>query len=146
MARYEPGWYLINMKFVYNHPHIKQRRKSLRNNLTKEEIILWNYLKDSKIIYKFRRQASIGYYIADFYCPKYRYVIELDGEHHLANKQYDAERDNYLGSNGCTVRRFWNGQIHENLDEILQIIRNDLENLTKYHPALSGTPPKLGGD
>ena len=115
--------------------------------MTPEEIILWNYLKNSGIGYKFRRQASIGYYIADFYCPKYRYIVELDGSQHNKNVKYDQERDAFLRSKGCTVQRFWNNQIRNELENVIGRIKNDMDLLhSKYHPALTGTPPNLGGD
>lgn len=105
------------------------RRRNLRNNATPEEIILWNYLKQSKMGFKFKRQASIGYYIADFYCPLFRYIIELDGSQHVGNKEYDLGRSNFLVSKGCTVRRFWNNQIHKELPDVLDIIYSDLQKL-----------------
>jgi very-short-patch-repair endonuclease len=104
--------------------------------MTAEEVILWNHLKNSELGYKFRRQASIGYYIADFYCPRYRYIIELDGSQHIENSEYDQERDNFLRSKGCTVRRFWNNKIHTELQDVVTTIRNDLDNLKN-----STTPP-----
>ena len=105
------------------------RRRDLRNNATPEERILWNYLRQSKTTFKFKRQASIGYYITDFYCPSLRYVIELDGVQHIENKEYDKQRDIYLVSQGCFVRRFGNNEVNGDLPNVLNTIYNDLRNL-----------------
>jgi very-short-patch-repair endonuclease len=58
-------------------------RKYLRENMTEAELVLWSVLKDKKLCgRKFRRQHSIGFYIADFYCPSENLIIELDGRYH----------------------------------------------------------------
>ena len=112
---------------VHNQQLFKPRRRLLRNTATLEERILWNYLKNSQRGYKFRRQESIGSYIVDVFCPKYNLVIELDGSQHLDNKEYDFERDNYLKSQGCIILRFWNNDIHKNLEGVLSKIDEILQ-------------------
>ena len=57
------------MRFIFNNSKYKDLRKVLRNNKTDVEDILWQYLRHSKLGFKFRRQASIGRYVVDFYCP-----------------------------------------------------------------------------
>ncbi|MCD4705437.1 endonuclease domain-containing protein, partial [bacterium] len=97
------------------------RRKKLRNNMTKAEIKLWCVLKGNKFTnYKFRRQRGIGFYIVDFYCPKIKLVIELDGGQHLKlnNMMYDKKRTEYLNSLGVVVVRFFNNEILENIEEV----------------------------
>ena len=89
------------LKFIYNNLKLKQKRKDLRNKAQDAEIILWSYLKNKQLQgYKFRRQHSISNYIVDFYCPKLRLVIELDGEQHSNKKniKYDKKRTSYLNS------------------------------------------------
>ena len=117
----------MGMKFTYNSSSIKTRRREFRGSMTKEEIILWRCLKISRLGVKFRRQVSIEHYIVDFYCPKYHYVVELDGSQHADNIDYDARRDDFLKSKGCTVRRFENSQIHTELPAVLDTIWSDLE-------------------
>jgi very-short-patch-repair endonuclease len=112
---------------IHNHKRFYFRRKELRNNATPEEIILWNYLKNSKLGFKFRRQHSIGGYIIDFYCPEKRITIELDGKHHDYQLMYDKTRDTYLQSLGVTVLRFKNDQVANDLDTILEKIVNSLK-------------------
>ena len=82
--------------FLYNDPKLKPRRKDLRKAETVDEELLWVKLRRKSLGYKFTRQYSVGPYILDFYCSERRLGIELDGSHHLLNKDYDKERDNYL--------------------------------------------------
>ena len=118
-------------KNIYNSLKLKTRRKNLRNKAQDPEIILWSYLKGKQLQgCKFRRQYSIGNYIVDFYCPKLRLVIELDGEQHSkqGNIEYDKKRTDYLNSLSIKVLRYWNNEIYNNLngviDEILDYINN----------------------
>ena len=117
-------------KYLYNNLIFKKRRKDLRNKAQDPEIILWSYLKGRQLDgYKFRRQHSIGSYIVDFYCPKLRLVVELDGEQHSEEKniEYDQQRTKYLNSQNVTVLRYWNDDIYKNIngviDEILYKIK-----------------------
>ena len=72
------------MTLHYNRTKENWRRKELRNNMTKAEKILWEYLKNKKLEgYKFRRQYSVDSFIIDFYCPKVKLGIEVDGEVHF---------------------------------------------------------------
>ncbi len=118
---------------IYNRNYLKSRRKELRNNSTKAEIILWKYLKSSQLEgRKFRRQQSIGNYIVDFYCPKERLVIELDGEVHF-NKdaiEYDKLRTEYLESKFIKVIRFENKEVIYNIEKVLKTISNNFNKNT----------------
>ncbi len=118
---------------IYNRKYLKSRRKELRNNSTKAEIILWKYLKSSQLEgRKFRRQQSIGNYIVDFYCPKERLVIELDGEVHF-NKdaiEYDKLRTEYLESKFIKVIRFENKEVIYNIEKVLKTISNNFNKNT----------------
>jgi len=65
-----------------NLSYLNSTRKYLRENMTQAELVLWEVLKDKKLCgRKFRRQHSIGFYIADFYCPSENLIIELDGRY-----------------------------------------------------------------
>ena len=72
----------------------------------------------------FRRQHSIGPYIIDFYCYKYNLAVEVDGYGHLDEEQaeYDEQRTEYLERYGVRVIRFWNGEVLNNLPEVLKRI------------------------
>src|SRR4051812_11553091 len=110
------------MKFIHQNKPLKDRRQELRIVATPQEIILWKYLRRSNLDFKFERQHSIGQYIVDFYCPKKKLIIEVDGDHHNDNKEYDTERTRYLESLGNKVIRFWNGDINNNLGEVVNKI------------------------
>ncbi|MEI7709687.1 MAG: DUF559 domain-containing protein [bacterium] len=118
--------------FTYNDPKLKPRRKELRSNETKEEKLLWASLRRKKLNFKFTRQYSVGPYILDFYCVERRVCVELDGFHHLENKDYDRERDEYLLLNDVKVLRFWNSEINGNINKVLEKIKQELESFP--HP------------
>lgn len=115
---------------IYNRKYLKTRRKDLRNNSTQAEIILWQYLKGSQLEgRKFRRQQSIGNYIVDFYCPKERLVIEVDGEVHFTPEaiEYDKQRTKYLESLYIKVIRFENQEVVYNIDTVLEKIKSNFK-------------------
>ncbi len=103
-----------------------ERRKDLRKNTTFEEGVMWKLLKNYLKDFKFRRQYSVGRYVLDFYCVSKRLAIELDGKHHLNQKEYDEERDLFLKDCNIDVLRFWNEEVRENPGEIIQKIRTAL--------------------
>ncbi len=110
---------------INNLPELKLRRKQLRRRGSLPEAIVWNHLKHGQLGMKFRRQHSVGPYILDFYCPKKRLAIELDGETHNDSKSqtYDAERTKYLNLQEIRVLRFQNREILENLEGVLEEIK-----------------------
>ena len=117
---------------LYNKPHLKSQRKSLRKDLTIAEAFLWKQLKKSQFEEKkFRRQQSIGTYIVDFYCPEEKLVIELDGEVHknIISSDYDDKRTEYMEANGIRVIRFENKQVFENFDMVMEAIRQTFNTL-----------------
>jgi very-short-patch-repair endonuclease len=98
--------------------------KNLRKNPTRAETILWSKLKTKQIEgVKFRRQQPIGNFIVDFVSFEKCIVIELDGGQHKLNKDKDNERDRILTESGFKVFRFWNNEIFENLNGVLEDIR-----------------------
>ena len=76
--------------------------------------MVWSRIKGGKLGVRFRRQHSIGGYIADFYCAEKNLVIEIDGSQHVEREEYDRERTQYFESIGITVLRFWNNEVNEN--------------------------------
>ena len=91
--------------------------------MTDAERRLWHHLKirqlDGK---KSRRQAPIGVYIADFACFESRLIVELDGGQHALLLERDAARSSWPESQGFRVMRFWNNQIFEELEPVLEAI------------------------
>ena len=117
-----------------------QLSKKLRNNSTKEEIILWQSLKQKQLGVKFRRQQPIGKYIADFVCFEKKIIIELDGGQHneSSNIEKDKMRDLFFNQNGFKVVRFWNNEIHQNLDGVIEKIQTEIK-----CPPIEGGPKSL---
>src|ERR1035437_575746 len=105
-------------------------RRKLRNGMTSAEVALWLMIKNRQLDgERFRRQFSIGHYVVDFYCPKYKLAVELDGAGHFTEpgEQYDAKRTEYLNSVGVRVLRFENFEVFEfpmrTLDEIRKYLK-----------------------
>jgi very-short-patch-repair endonuclease len=91
--------------------------------MTGPELVFWTAVRDRKLKgYKFRRQYSTGRYVIDFYCPKMRLGIEIDGDSHFYNdqQQYDAVRKEYIDALGITVLRYTNDDIMKNLNGVLE--------------------------
>lgn len=124
------------MNLLHNNWEFTDRRRELRTNSTKAEQIFWFEVRDMKMGPKFKRQHSIGGYITDFYCAKYKLIIELDGEIHGLNeaKEYDEVRDKYFKDLDYKVLRFLNGEVENNIEKVLEKIKsnfNNEENLPK---------------
>ena len=100
------------------------KARYLRKEETKAEKILWKKLRSNNLGIKFRRQHPVDMYILDFYAPKTKLAIELDGSIHKENKEYDKERTRYLESKKIKVVRFWNSEVENNLENVLNKIRN----------------------
>jgi len=101
--------------------------RMLRKGSTNAEKILWYHLRGRKLEgYKFRRQQPMGRYIVDFVNFEKRVVIELDGGQHAIEKDTDKERDAWLKAQGFKVLRFWNNDISQNLEGVLEVIRKRL--------------------
>ena len=95
--------------------------KKLRDNQTRSELILWQYLKQKPKGYKFRRQHPIGIYILDFYCHALKLVIEADGGIHTDEqvRQHDIERQQNLEVHGLKFLRFTNSEIENNIESVI---------------------------
>jgi very-short-patch-repair endonuclease len=99
--------------------------QQLRRNMTDAERTLWQHLRQRQVEgIKFRRQAPIGKYIVDFVCHQVKVIIELDGGQHNDEKniQYDEARSQWLNSQGYFVQRYWNNEVFENIDGIVESI------------------------
>jgi very-short-patch-repair endonuclease len=122
------------MSRIVNNFQIKNTRRDLRKRQTKEEILLWSKLRNNQTGYKWRRQVSIGNYIADFYCREKLMVVELDGSQHLNNKEYDQNRENFFKFLGIKTLRFWNDEVNKNIEGITSKILSEL-NKTSPQPS-----------
>ena len=105
--------------------HRVTRARSFRQNPTDAERLLWQRLRSLAGGAHFRRQATIGTYFADFACHTNRLVIELDGGQH-ADSAGDEIRTTYLSAAGYRVIRFWNNEVLENIEGVLERIMSEL--------------------
>ena len=108
----------------YNH-NLKHKACRLRKNMTDTERLLWSRLRRKQILdVQFYRQKPIGNNIVDFYAPKAKLVVEVDGSQHLEEKhiEEDKRRDAYLTGQGLCVLRFNNLQIFQELDSVMEVI------------------------
>jgi very-short-patch-repair endonuclease len=121
------------------------RARKLRKEMTDAERKLWSMLRGDQWGVRFRRQAPIGPYIADFVCLKAKLVIELDGEQHYTpeGRAHDSRRDAYLRGRGLTVMRFSTVEFLKNSDAIVDEIEQAIVR-AKDDPTL--TSPYRGGD
>jgi very-short-patch-repair endonuclease len=119
------------MNHIFNKAEYKPRRQSLRNNMTEPEKKLWQILRGQQLGVKFRRQHGIGHYIADFYCPELKLVIEVDGDSHSSAdaQAYDAKRTNFMKSLGITTLRFANDEVMNNLEGVHQYLTQYLSDV-----------------
>ena len=132
------------MKLKRNNPKLKQRRRELRRNQTDAEKVLWHHLRNRQLNgIKFLRQYSVGPYILDFYSPKHKLAIELDGVHHTKdeNQQYDEHRSDYLITHGIKVIRFWNNEVMKNMEGVLLKIAEKIGINLSQEECI--TPPNL---
>jgi very-short-patch-repair endonuclease len=103
--------------------------RKLRKEPTPWENKLWYYLRAKRFkSFKFRRQFVIAGYIVDFCCHEKKLIIELDGGQHNEkyNRLNDAERTKILNSLDFRVLRFWNNEIDENIEGVLDTIYKEL--------------------
>ena len=110
-------------KKPFTDPIILQRAREMRRKPTEPERRLWQKLRRKQLDgYKFRRQHPIGRFIVDFYCHQARLVVEVDGDSHAFQEEYDAARTAWLEAQGLHVIRFDNHTVITNLDGVLQAI------------------------
>ncbi|WP_293703741.1 MULTISPECIES: endonuclease domain-containing protein [unclassified Sphingopyxis] len=99
------------------------RARRLRRDATPAEKKLWSVLRGAGLGgFKFRRQQRLGPFIADFACQSARLVIEVDGDSHAAQIDYDARRTDFLAREGYRVLRFTNREVMSNLDGVCRMI------------------------
>lgn len=110
-------------------PH--KRARNLRKTIPEAERRLWNRLRDGHLGgFRFRRQHTIGPYVADFASIEARLVIECDGAQHGFEDAliHDAKRTAFMESEGWRVLRFWNREIYDNMDGVLAAILDAARN------------------
>ena len=93
------------------------------------EVLLWQRLKNKQILgCDFHRQKPIDEYIVDFFCPRLKLIIEIDGESHSERLQKDFKRQEKLESLGFDFLRFWDSEVKQNLEGVLLTIEEWIKN------------------
>ncbi len=118
----------MRMGLFRNQQCQNEDRRRLRNGATPAEVRLWHCLKSQNLGFKFRRQHGIGPYILDFYCPKLRLAIELDGITHTTEeeKAHDKHRDEFMSRLGITTLRFSNEEVFNTLDFMMKKLQDQI--------------------
>jgi very-short-patch-repair endonuclease len=107
-------------KIIPYDPNLKELASQLRKNMTLSEVLLWNELKQKKILgYDFDRQKPIDKFIVDFYCKKLNLAIEIDGDTHFFRYDYDEERQRVLEKLGVHFLRFEDIEVKKNMSNVL---------------------------
>ena len=102
---------------------LRDRARRLRRDQTEAERKLWARLRARQLCgVKFRRQHPIDRFVADFSCLGHRLVVELDGGHHAEQVETDQRRSALLARRGYRVLRFWDNEVMEDMDAVLERI------------------------
>ena len=119
------------MTKIFNRQDQKEKRRELRKNSTKAESILWDKLRDRRLLgYKFRRQYSVKHFVLDLYCPKFKLAIEVDGKSHDSEeaKKYDKLRQEYIETLGIRFIRIKNEDVISDIENVLESIKINIKN------------------
>jgi len=112
------------MKEAQHNRNHTDRARSLRREQTDAERVLWRELRARKLEgLRFKRQVSIGSYIADFMCFECTLIVEVDGSQHAEQVAYDEQRTRWLEERGFRVLRFWNVDVLLNTTWVVEQIR-----------------------
>jgi very-short-patch-repair endonuclease len=118
------------MTVIFNQEWSIERRRGLRNNSTRAEVQFWNAVKGRQVLgMQFRRQYNIGRYIADFYIPQLKLVIEIDGDIHFTPEaqEYDKVRSESFASINILTIRFTNDEVFGDLEGVLERLRKVIQ-------------------
>ena len=113
---------------TYAYPLLKQDVRQLRVKSTEAEMVLWKFIRSKQLGCKFRRQYIIDQYIVDFVCLEKQLIIEIDGKYHATGEQQELDRvrENRLISLGYKVIRFTNEEVTNNIEQVIESIKNHL--------------------
>jgi len=101
---------------------VVDRARKLRRDSTDAEKVLWAALREKLPQEKFRRQSPVGPYFADFLSFAHKFIVEVDGGQHGEHTEHDAARTAMLEREGYRVLRFWNNDVLENTDGVVEQI------------------------
>jgi very-short-patch-repair endonuclease len=138
----------MKSQFIRYNPKLKGRARQLRNNSTLSEVLLWKELKGKQMMgYDFHRQRPIDRFIVDFYCPRLRLAIEIDGDSHFMQEKKDAERQQRLERFDVRFLPFDDLDVKFQMEKVLNTIREwiqqhevEIEQGGSNTPLLRGEP------
>ena len=116
---------------IWYHPDLIGYARELRNNPNKAEYILWQSLKGKQVkAYDFHRQKPLLFYIVDFYCPKLKLAIEVDGSIHIKEDRiiHDIIRSDELSDYGVKILRFSNEEVLSDVKKVIEEIKEWISN------------------
>jgi len=128
------------MTRIFNRRDEIEKRRALRNNMTKAEKLLWQRLRKRQIREKrFLRQFGIDKYFVDFYCPELKLAVEVDGVTHnsVYEMEYDLVRQDEIEYYGITFLRVKNKEIFENINNVVSKVEEKIDDIGSY----DGPPP-----
>jgi len=109
--------------------------RQMRHEPSPAELEMWRLLRHRQLAgFRFRRQHILEPYIADFYCAVAALVIEVDGETHLGNESADATRTESFESRGLRVMRFWNTEVFDGSESVLEAVYRTCVERVKGNP------------
>ncbi len=115
---------------------MKSGSRELRKNMTDAERKLWNFLRLRQMsAFKFRRQHPVGRYIVDFVCLEKCLIIEVDGGQHNEKEDADLERTAWLEKRGFRVLRFWNHEVMNETESVVEAIQQILNPPSRPSPS-----------
>jgi very-short-patch-repair endonuclease len=104
-------------------PASRDVARRLQKDMTEAEKCLWYRVRDCQLSeHQFRKQVPFDSYIVDFCCLKEKLIIELDGGQHAEITEYELERRAYFDAKGYRMLRFWNNEVFENIEGVLETI------------------------
>ena len=119
---------------------ITENARGLRKTMTDVERLLWLRLRGEQLGVKFRRQHPLLSFVLDFVCLDLKLIVELDGSQHADAQSYDDYRTKCLNDAGYLVLRFWNNQVIEELEGVVEEIYRQIE-LRKLALNRNPSPP-----
>lgn len=124
------------MPQIYNKKSEQSKRRKLRKEMTKAEVLLWLELKDKKLGVRFLRQYSVNKFVIDFYCPVIKLAIEVDGATHVTDEEleYDRERQSKIEALRIEFLRFTNDEVYGNRYNVILKIKEYI--IQKQNPRL----------
>jgi len=121
---------MTRRKIIPYNPRLVSLAKALRKNMTLSEVLLWDVLKQKKMLgYDFDRQKPIDEYIVDFYCKDLMLAIEIDGDSHDSEEAYDKDvkRQKRLEHLGVRFLRFDDLEVKKDMNNVIRVIENWIE-------------------